>query len=160
MAGRRVDLLHRPADKQPDFVAAVPVPGVDGRVAGPDLAGQHRGQKRPPVRRMRLIADHRDVQTGLGGDKFGGDPPTGRASADDYDPHAGTSRRAAHTLNSGMPEVGSSAGLVTVLARPLPGQWKGMNKVSGRIAVLTRAGAVAAPRRVTTRTGRPSVTSS
>ncbi len=64
---------------------------------------------------------------------------------------------AAHTLNSGIREAGSSASLVSWLA---PTQWNGRKTVSGRIDVLTRAGADIAPRRVLTRTESPARTPS
>src|SRR5690606_3006481 len=65
------------------------------------------------------------------------------------------STRTAHTLNSGIREVGSRAGLVSRLARASPVQWNGMNTVSERIAVLIRATPSAVPRRLVTRTRSP-----
>ena len=59
----------------------------------------------------------------------------------------------AQTLNSGIRLCGSSASLVNRLA---PTQWNGTNTVSGRIVVVTRAGALSSPRRVVTTTGSPS----
>ena len=38
--------------------------------------------------------------------------------------------RTAHVLNSGIRDVGSSAGLVRRFGRPSPAQWNGMNTVS------------------------------
>src|SRR5690606_5787912 len=66
------------------------------------------------------------------------------------------STRTAHVLNSGIRDTGSRAGLVRVLARPAPGQWNGMNTVSGRTAAVIRAGATTRPRRDTTASGSPS----
>ena len=49
--------------------------------------------------------------------------------------------RTAHTLNSGMRLVGSSAGLVSRLIEPAPPQWNGTNTVSSRMSRVTpRAG--------------------
>src|SRR4051794_36921703 len=69
--------------------------------------------------------------------------------------HAARSTRTAQTLNSGIFEIGSSAGLVTRFALPWPPQWNGMNTVSERIVAVTRAAPRAVPRRLTTRTGSP-----
>lgn len=68
------------------------------------------------------------------------------------------STRTAQTLNSGIRETGSRAGLVRELARPSPGQWNGMNTVSARMVSVTRAGATARPRREVTASGVPSLT--
>ena len=80
----------------------------------------------------------------------------GKPSAAPVDASASAaSTAAAHTLNSGIRDAGSSASLVSWFA---PTQWKGTKTVSGRIVVLTRAGARIAPRRVRTRTSSPSPT--
>ena len=68
------------------------------------------------------------------------------------------SRRTAQTLNSGIPETGSTASLVSRLALSSPAQWKGRKTVSGRIAVVTDAVATSTPRADVTRTASPSVT--
>src|SRR5438270_238462 len=65
------------------------------------------------------------------------------------------SRRAAQTLNSGIRDVGSSAGLVRRLAQASSPQWNGTNRVSGRIVGVSAAFNVANPRRVVTRTRSP-----
>lgn len=57
-----------------------------------------------------------------------------------------------------MRDVGSSAGFVSVLARPAPGQWNGMKRVSGRIVEVRRAGASTRPRRDVTATTSPCAT--
>src|SRR5437879_3984245 len=66
------------------------------------------------------------------------------------------STRAAQVLNSGIREMGSRAGLVRLLTRPAPPQWKGTNRVSERIVGVIRAGTSTCPRRLTTRTSSPS----
>ena len=50
-------------------------------------------------------------------------------------------------MNSGMPDTGSSTGLVNWFAAWSPAQWYGMKTVSGRIVSTTLAGRVIAPRR-------------
>src|SRR5690606_12552283 len=60
------------------------------------------------------------------------------------------STRTADTLNSGMFDRGSTARLVSWLAARAPGQWYGMNTVSGRIVSTTWAGRVMDPRREVT----------
>ena len=55
--------------------------------------------------------------------------------------------RTAATLNSGMRDIGSRARLVSWLAACAPGQWYGMNTVSGRMVATTCAGRVMSPRR-------------
>src|SRR5690606_32644161 len=62
------------------------------------------------------------------------------------------STRTAETLYSGIFESGSSARLVSWLAACRPGQWYGMNTVSGRMVSTTRAGSVIETRRDVTRT--------
>src|ERR1019366_8503571 len=64
---------------------------------------------------------------------------------------------AAQALNSGIPEEGSRASLVSRLA---PTQWNGRNTVSRRMWVEILAGATIWPRRVATRTRSPSTTPS
>jgi hypothetical protein len=49
----------------------------------------------------------------------------------------GLDDRTAATLNSGIFEIGSTARLVSWLAALPPGQWYGMNTVSGRIVLTT-----------------------
>ena len=49
--------------------------------------------------------------------------------------------RTAHTLNSGILEIGSCAAMVTRLMLRAPAQWYGTNTVSGRIVVTTCAAA-------------------
>ena len=66
--------------------------------------------------------------------------------------------RTAATLNSGIFEIGSTARLVSWFAALPPGQWYGMNTVSGRIVVTTFAGSVIVPRRDVTVTRSPSAT--
>src|SRR5690606_2159669 len=96
------------------------------------------------------------------------EPRPDHAVADHDDPrHPGTScstgaRRTstAHTLNSGMPETGSVASVVTRLTLPSPLQWKGMKTVSGRTASVHRATASIVPRRVVRRARSPSPTPS
>src|SRR5680860_1098400 len=61
----------------------------------------------------------------------------------------------AHTLNSGMPDTGSHASLVTAFASASPAQWNGMNTVSGRMLLVMRAGAALLPRDDVTRTWSP-----
>src|SRR5690606_11245450 len=68
------------------------------------------------------------------------------------------SSRTAQTLNSGILDSGSSAGLVSWLAAFRPPQWYGTNTVSGRIVAVTRAGSSIEPRRLVTRTRSPSTT--
>ena len=53
--------------------------------------------------------------------------------------------RTAHTLNSGILEIGSRTRLVTRFADRSPGQWYGMKIVSGRIVFTTSAGHVNSP---------------
>ena len=65
--------------------------------------------------------------------------------------------RAAHTLNSGIRLVGSSAGLVRRLTACIPPQWKGAKTVSSRMLRVIFTVKSAAPRRVKTRTGSPSL---
>ena len=62
------------------------------------------------------------------------------------------------TLNSGMPETGSVASVVTRLALPSPAQWNGMNTVSGRALDVTCATATAVPRAERTSASSPSAT--
>jgi hypothetical protein len=50
------------------------------------------------------------------------------------------STRQAHTLNSGILEIGSRASTVSALAAIGPAQWYGTNTVSGRMASVTSAG--------------------
>src|SRR6516225_5585036 len=57
------------------------------------------------------------------------------------------SSRTAQTLNSGIPLSGSSAGLVSALAAPSPGKWKGKKTVSVRSAGTKRTFARTLPRR-------------
>ena len=57
------------------------------------------------------------------------------------------STRTAATLNSGIFDIGSTARLVSWFAALPPGQWYGMNTVSGRIVFTTWAGRVMLPRR-------------
>src|SRR5262249_30588870 len=59
--------------------------------------------------------------------------------------HRILSSRAAHTLNSGIRDVGSSASSVAELARAAPAQWNGTNSVSGRMVSTTLAGASMTP---------------
>src|SRR5262249_48048432 len=59
-------------------------------------------------------------------------------------------------LNSGIFEDGSTAVLVSELARPGPPQWKGTNTVSRRIERTKRAFSTARPRRVRRLTQSPS----
>src|SRR5690606_36276841 len=68
--------------------------------------------------------------------------------------------RTADTLYSGIFDIGSSARLVSWLAARSPGQWYGMNTVSGRIDSTTRAGSVIDPRRDVTVTMSPVTTPS
>src|SRR5205814_6704489 len=58
--------------------------------------------------------------------------------------------RTAHTLNSGMRLVGSSAGIVRMLAARLPPQWNGANSVSGRISGDSSISKATLPRRLST----------
>ncbi len=82
-----------------------------------------------PSPRGRAPAPRRSRAAG-GGSRTGDAPWPGSYRASTA---STASTRTAHTLNSGIRDVGSSAGLVSVLARPSPGQWKGMNTVSGRM---------------------------
>ena len=77
------------------------------------------------------------------------------------DPAASAATSTAHTLNSGIPETGSVASLVTALTLPAPLQWNGMKTVSGRTPVGHPGGGGDGPaRRRSSRTGSPSVTPS
>ena len=68
------------------------------------------------------------------------------------------SSRTAQTLNSGIPETGSIASLVSRLALSSPAQWNGRKTVSGRMSPVTDAVATSSPRAEVTRTASPSVT--
>ena len=106
---------------------------------------------------VALLTDDRDgeraFRVALG--QFRNEPGARHAVADDDDPlmrgasrgvlFGRTSRRTAHTLNSGIFDTGSRAGLVTRLTEPRPPQWKGMNTVSARTSSVTRAARGGAP---------------
>src|SRR5688572_9611158 len=100
-----------------------------------------------------------DAVAGL--DRHGAPPcrSRSRASVASTRPPA-RSRRTAATLNSGIFEIGSTTRCVSWLAARSPGQWYGMNTVSGRIVATTCAGRVMAPRREVTVTRSPSTTPS
>ena len=85
-------------------------------------------------------------------------------------PSVGPSQRAARraavtstaqTLNSGMPETGSVASVVSRLTLSVPAQWNGTNTVSGRIESVTlRRARRASPAPWSSRTRSPSATPS
>src|SRR5690606_20638004 len=68
--------------------------------------------------------------------------------------------RTAHTLYSGIFEIGSWAAMVSWLALFLPPQWYGTKTVSGRMVFTTEARRVQEPRRLSTVTQPPSRISS
>ncbi|GAA2823167.1 hypothetical protein GCM10020220_009610 [Nonomuraea rubra] len=62
----------------------------------------------------------------VAGTHLADEPRPGHPVAHDDEPHESLSNPDSETLNSGILDVGSSAGLVSRLA---PSQWKGMNTV-------------------------------
>lgn len=113
----------------------------------------------------------------VAGEEVLDEPRPDHAVADDDESHAGTSvslrcrggswvgwgsarhTLTAQTLNSGIPETGSVASLVTRLTLASPAQWNGMKTVSGRTRSVTRAGAVTVPLALVSVTSSPEVMS-
>ncbi len=118
LPGGPVDGGHRYAAAQVDAV-----PGGFGQlhVRLVDPAGQQGGEQDPVVRAVRLGPEHGDLPVSLPGVQLTGETRARHAVADDDHPggHA-FSTRTAQILNSGIPEIGSTASLVTELARPAP----------------------------------------
>src|SRR5690606_12004006 len=83
--------------------------------------------------------------------------PTSRSSTTAERGGPTRSTRTADTLYSGIFDSGSRARFVSWLADREPGQWYGMNTVSGRIVPTTLAGSSIDPRREVTRTMSPVV---
>ncbi len=152
-------------------------PAAAARAPEVRAAGEHLGEQDPVVGLVLLCADQLDLDT-----LPPGSPRTSSSTnrwptmpapttttfsllmpappAPWVRPGRPGRRETAQTLNSGIPETGSVASLVTAFAMPSPGQWNGMNTVSGRIAVVIRARATAMPRAEVTATSSPSSTPS
>src|SRR5262249_20975242 len=82
-------------------------------------------------------------------------PPCCGSSRRAYSGSSALRRRTAHTLYSGIFEIGSWAEMVTRLMLLAPAQWYGTNTVSGRIVVTTWHRTVSEPRRDSTVTQSP-----
>lgn len=122
-----VDTQHQGADARVDAVLLCPPRWLQPHRIGAEAAREHGGQQHSVVSRMWLGADHRgtDLSTvRVAPAQLVYQARAGHAvTHHDHSPaHWHTSSRTAHTLNSGMRLVGSSAGLVNRLARALPGK--------------------------------------
>ena len=154
-----VDRLDAIAGVEHDAVLRVPRQRVDEDVLGLVASGQHAREQDAVVVAVRLVAEHGDREraASAAGEHLLDQPGAGHAVADhDQTPraaHAGcpaaaVATRAAHTLNSGIRLIGSSAAFVNRLADCSPPQWNGTNTVSSRIVGVTLNVKVAVPRRV------------
>ena len=121
-----VHARHRDAGVQADVVLLVPGERVDEDVLRVVGACQDARQQDPVVVAVRLVAEDRDVEPRrVARDHLLHQPRAGHAVANHHQPfprlHGRALRsdaltRAAHTLNSGILLIGSSAVLVSLLA--------------------------------------------
>src|SRR5215203_2553097 len=177
-----VDRGDAHAGVQRDAVRCIPLERIDEGVLDLVRAGEDSREQDAIVVAVRLVAEHDDLVAVVPAtrDELLDEPRTDHPIPDHDEPlsvgtgehlalcllHAlitpwrtdGASMRTAHTLNSGMRLVGSSAGLVSRLIELGPPQWNGTKRVSSRMSRVSRARATAVPRRDTSVTSAPSTT--